>query len=55
MAGLINQLINPPMVKPFRLIYQAKGAGGAEERGGFQPPSLNLNHCLSDILLIVNL
>ena len=32
--------VNPPMVKPFRLTYLA---------------SLNLNHCLSDLLLIVDL
>ena len=41
---------NPPMVKPFRLTYLAKGGGGG---GWLPPPSLNLNHCLSDLLLTV--
>ena len=30
--------------------YLANGGGG----GGFPPPSRNLNHCLSDLLLVID-
>ena len=41
---LSSHCFNPPMVKPFRLAYLAKGGGG-----------LSLNDCLPDFLLVVNL
>ena len=44
-------VINPPMVKPFRLTYLGKGTGG----GGWLPsPSLNLSHRLSDLCLLLS-
>ena len=44
------------MVKPFGLTYLVKGGGGGGERDGVVvTPSLNLNHCLPDLLLIFDL
>ena len=42
--------VNLPMVRPFRLKYWPIGEEGGGGGGGGA-----LNHCLSDILLIVNL
>ena len=42
------KVVSPQMVKPFRLTYLAKGGVGCH------PSSLNLNHCLSDLFLIVD-
>ena len=43
--------INPPIVKPFRLTYLAKGGGGGGEGVPAQPPHpLNLNHCFCLLL-----
>ena len=39
------------MVKPIRLTYLAKGGGGGG--GGGVVATFNLDHCLSDRLLIV--
>ena len=47
-----KRVINPAMVKPYRLTYLAKGVGWGEV---LPSPSLNLNHCFSDLLLIVDL
>ena len=44
---------NPPMVKPFRPTSGQWGRGEGEGEGG-ATPSLNLNHCFSDLLLIVD-
>ena len=40
-----SKKLDPPMVKPFRLKYLAYG--GQEV---VATPSLNLNHCLSDLM-----
>ena len=40
------------MVKPFLLTYLSIGGGGGGGGRGVATPSLNLNHCLSDLLLI---
>ena len=45
--------VNPPMIKPFRIAYLGKGGGGGGRGVVATLPSLNLNHCLSDLLLIV--
>ena len=45
-----KRVINPAMVKPYRLTYLAKGGGEV-----LPSPSLNLNQCFSDLLLIVDL
>ena len=44
-----TQTLNPLMVKPFWLTYLAKGGGG-----GVAIPSRNLNHYLSDFLLVID-
>ena len=45
----VSTNLNTQMVEPFQLTYLA--GGGVTP----PPPSLNLNHCLSDLLLIVDL
>ena len=47
-----NLIFNSQMVKPYQLTYLARGDGGM---GMVATPSLNLNHYLFNLLLIVNL